>query len=615
MADQGFPIREAPLPIEDYALIGDCRTAAIVGRDGAIDWLCLPRFDAPACFAALLGGPRHGSWLIAPQHATPEIRRSYRAETLLLETVFTTPEGELALIDAMPLGLTGSHVIRRLEGRRGRVAMHFHLKLRFDFGRSAPWVTREENGMGIVAIVGPDLITVRGPVELLDRDLATVAVFEVEAGQSVTFVLSHGPSHLPPPDRFNGDAALSATEDTWRAWSKRCEYIGPWRDAVLRSLIVLKALTYATTGGIIAAPTTSLPEQLGGQRNWDYRFCWLRDATLTLLALMGGGYYEEAQAWRDWLHRSIAGNADELQIMYGVRGERHLLEWEADWLPGYQGAKPVRIGNAASEQLQLDVYGEVMDALHQARAGGLDVPPSAWSLQANMIEHLETIWQQPDDGIWEMRGGRRPFVHSKVMAWVAFDRVVQDIEQFGLPGPIEHWRQTRDAIHADVCAKGFNTHKNSFTQSYGNDDLDASLLMIPVVGFLPPGDARVRGTVTAIEQELKAGGFVLRYRTEEGADGLPPGEGAFLPCSFWLADNYSLQGREDEAKTLFETLLALRNDVGLLSEEYDPRTRRLVGNFPQAFSHLAIVNTALSLRDERAAKRRSEGAQPAKVHG
>lgn len=466
--------------------------------------------------------------------------------------------------------------------------------------------------MGIVAIVGPDLITVRGPVELLDGDLATVAVFEVEAGHSVTFVLSHGPSHLPPPDRFNGDAALSATEDTWRAWSKRCKYIGPWREAVLRSLIVLKALTYATTGGIIAAPTTSLPEQLGGQRNWDYRFCWLRDATLTLLALMGGGYYEEAQAWRDWLHRSIAGNADELQIMYGVRGERHLLEWEADWLPGYQGAKPVRIGNAASEQLQLDVFGEVMDALHQARAGGLDVPPSAWSLQANMIEHLETIWQQPDDGIWEMRGGRRLFVHSKVMAWVAFDRVVQDIEQFGLPGPIERWRQTRDAIHADVCAKGFNAHKNSFTQSYGNDDLDASLLMISVVGFLPPEDARVRGTVAAIEQELKAHGFVLRYRTEKGADGLPPGEGAFLPCSFWLADNYSLQGREDEAKALFETLLALRNDVGLLSEEYDPRAGRLVGNFPQAFSHLAIVNTALSLRDERAAKRRSDGAQPAK---
>jgi GH15 family glucan-1,4-alpha-glucosidase len=611
LADRGFPIRDAPLPIEDYALIGDCRTAALVGRDGSIDWLCLPRFDAPACFAALLGVQRHGSWLIAPQHAAPQTRRSYRGETLILETVFTTPDGEIALIDAMPLGLDGSHVIRRLEGRRGRVAMRFHLKLRFDFGSSTPWVTREENGAGIVAIAGPNLVTVRGPVELLGRDLATVAAFEVEAGQSMTFVLSHGPSHLPPPARIDGDAALSATEDTWRAWSKRCKYEGPWRDAVLRSLLVLKALTYAPTGGIVAAPTTSLPEQLGGARNWDYRFCWLRDATLTLLALMGGGYFEEAQAWRDWLHRSVAGNADELQIMYGVRGERRLLEWEAGWLPGYQGAKPVRIGNAASEQLQLDVYGEVMDALHQARAGGLDVPLSAWALQINMIEHLETIWRQPDEGIWEVRGGRRHFVHSKVMAWVAFDRVVQDIEQYGLSGPSERWRQVRDAIHADVCARGFSATKNSFTQSYGADDLDASVLLIPTVGFLPPEDARVRGTIAAIERELKTGGFVLRYRTEKSVDGLPPGEGAFLPCSFWLADNYVQQGRRDEAKAFFETLLALRNDVGLLSEEYDPRAGRLVGNFPQAFSHLSIINTALGLSDEQATNRRSDGAQPA----
>ncbi len=610
MPDQMSPGRAAPLPIEDYAMIGDCRTAAIVGRDGAIDWLCLPRFDSPACLAALLGDPGHGSWLIAPQHPAPQIRRSYRGETLVLETVFTTPEGEVALIDAMPLGRDGSHVIRRVEGRRGRVAMRFHLKLRFDFGSSTPWVTREENGMGIVAIAGPDVVTVRGPVELRGRDLATIAEFDVEAGQSLTFVLSHGPSHLPPPAPFDGDAALRATEDTWRAWSKRCKYDGPWKDAVLRSLIVLKALTYAPTGGIVAAPTTSLPEQLAGPRNWDYRFCWLRDATLTLLALMGGGYYEEAQAWRDWLHRSIAGNADDLQIMYGVRGERNLREWEADWLPGYQGAKPVRIGNAASEQLQLDVYGEVMDALHQARAGGLDVPASAWALQVNMIEHLETIWQQPDDGIWEVRGGRRQFVHSKVMAWVAFDRVVQDIEQYHLPGPVDRWRQVRDAIHADVCAKGFSARKNSFTQSYGHDDLDASVLLIPVVGFLPPEDARVRGTVAAIEKELKADGFVLRYRTESGADGLPPGEGAFLPCSFWLADNYSLQGRNDEARELFEALLALRNDVGLLSEEYDPRAGRLLGNFPQGFSHLAIVHTALSLSDEKNATKRSEGARP-----
>ncbi len=455
MAGKHLPIRDMPLPIEDYALIGDCKTAALVGRDGAIDWLCLPRFDSPACFAALLGGSGNGSWLVAPQHAAPRVRRSYRGATLVLETVFTTPEGEIALIDAMPLGLDGSHVIRRVEGRRGRVAMHFHLKLRFDFGRSTPWVTREKDGSGIVAIVGPDLVAIRGPVEMLGRDLATVASFTVEAGQSVTFMLSHGPSHLPPPPRFDGDAALSATEDTWRGWSARCKYDGPWNEAVLRSLIVLKALTYEPTGGIIAAPTTSLPEQLGGQRNWDYRYCWLRDATLALMALMGGGHYEEAQAWRDWLHRSIAGNADELQIMYGVRGERHLLEWEIGWLSGYQGAKPVRVGNAASEQLQLDVYGEVMDALHQARGGGLAVPPSAWALQVKMIEHLETIWEQPDEGIWEVRGGRRHFVHSKVMAWVALDRAVQDIEQNGLSGPIERWRQVRDAIHADVCTKGF----------------------------------------------------------------------------------------------------------------------------------------------------------------
>ena len=549
--------------------------------------------------------------MIAPQQATRQVRRSYRGETLILETVFTTPEGEVALIDAMPLDLDGSHIIRRVEGRRGRVAMRFHLKLRFDYGNSTPWVTRADEGRGFVAIVGPDLVTVRGPVALQGRDLATWPTSKSKQARALTFVLSHGPSHLPAARSLRWRRCAARHGGRRRAWSKRCTYEGPWREAVLRSLIVLKALTYAPTGGIVAAPTTSLPEQLGGARNWDYRFCWLRDATLTLLALMGGGYYDEAQAWRDWLHRSIAGNADELQIMYGLRGERRLLEWEVGWLPGYQGARPVRVGNAASEQLQLDVYGEVMDALHQSRAGGLDVPPSAWALQVNMIEHLETIWREPDDGIWEVRGGRRQFVHSKVMAWVAFDRMAQDSERYGLPGPIEQWRRTRDAIHADVCAKGFDARKNSFTQSYGDDALDASLLLIPVVGFLSPQDGRVRGTVAAIERELKAGGFVLRYRTEKGADGLPPGEGAFLPCSFWLADNYALMGRQAEAKAMFENLLALRNDLGLLSEEYDPRVRRLTGNFPQAFSHLAIVNTALSLRDEQAAKKRGVGAEPA----
>jgi len=615
MAEDASPVRDFPLAIEDYAIIGDRRTAALVARDGAIDWLCLPRFDSPACFAALLGGSGNGSWLIAPRHAAPKVRRSYRGPTLVLETVFTTPEGEVALIDAMPLGLEGSHIIRRVEGRRGRVAMRLHLKLRFDFGSSTPWVTGDDDDRGIVAIAGPNVVTLYGPVELVGREMATLAAFEVAEGQSLTFVLSHGPSHLPPPARFDGDAALKATEDAWNAWSSRCRYEGPWKDAVLRSLIVLKALTYEPTGGIIAAPTTSLPEQLGGERNWDYRFCWLRDATLTLMALMGGGYYDEAQAWRDWLHRSVAGNADELQIMYGVRGERRLIEWEADWLNGYQGAKPVRIGNAASMQLQLDVYGEVMDALHQARAGGLEVPFSAWALQVNMIEHLESIWRQPDEGIWEVRGKRRHFVHSKVMAWVAFDRMVRDIEHYDLPGPVERWRRARDAIHADVCDNGFSASKNSFTQSYGYDQLDASLLLIPIVGFLPPSDVRVRGTLAAIERELKVGPFVLRYRTEHAVDGLPPGEGAFLPCSFWLAENYLLMGRWDDAEALFESLLALRNDVGLLSEEYDPSARRLVGNFPQAFSHLAIVNTALGLRDFGHACKRSGAGQPARADG
>ena len=606
MPDSEDAIRDRPLPIEDYALIGDCHTAALVGRDGAIDWLCLPRFDSPACFAALLGTDEHGSWLIAPQHATPEIRRTYQESSLVLETVFTTPEGEVALIDAMPLGLEGCHIVRRIEGRRGRVAMRLHLKLRFDFGASTPWVTRDESGDGIVAIAGPHLVTLRGPVQLRGQELATVASFTVEAGDSVTFVLSHGPSHLGAPARIDGDAALATTTEGWRAWAARCTYEGPWREPVLRSLIVLKALTYAPTGGIVAAPTTSLPEQLGGERNWDYRFCWLRDATLTLIALMGAGYYDEAQAWRNWLHRSIAGNADELQIMYGVGGERHLLEWEAVWLPGYQGAKPVRIGNAASEQLQLDIYGEVMDALHQARGGGLAVPADAWALQVNMLEHLENIWRQPDDGIWEVRGERRHFVHSKVMAWVAMDRAVQDIERYDLPGPLERWRGVRDAIHAEVCARGFDSGRNSFTQSYGTTALDASLLLIPIVGFLPPDDARVLGTIAAVERELLTDGFVMRYRTETGTDGLPPGEGAFLPCSFWLADNYAQQGRTDEARALFKRLLALRNDVGLLAEEYDPRARRQVGNFPQAFSHLSLVNTAFNLQARPRTKQRDK---------
>ena len=611
MPDIGPEFRNAPLPIEDYALIGDGKTAALVAKDGAIDWLCLPRFDSAACFAALLGTADHGSWRIAPQRAAPRVQRAYRGDTLILETIFTMPEGEVALIDLMPFGQSGSHIIRRVEGRRGQVAMGLRLKLRFGFGSSSPWVTSETDEHSIVAIAGPDLVTLRGPVALQIRDFAIIASFTVQAGQSMTFVMSHSPSHLPPPPPFDAEAALVATEESWRAWSAKCRYDGPRKDAVLRSLILLKALIYEPTGGIVAAPTTSLPEQLGGSRNWDYRFCWLRDATLTLMALMGGGYYQEAQAWRDWLHRSIAGSAEDLQIMYGVAGERHLLEWEVDWLPGYQGAKPVRVGNAASEQLQLDIYGEVMDALHQARASGLGVLPSAWKLQVSILEHLETLWQQPDDGIWEVRGGRKHFVHSKVMAWVAFDRAVQDIERYKLPGPLDRWRKVRDDIHADVCKHGFNTVKNSFTQSYGVTDLDASLLLIPIVGFLPPDDERVQATVAAIERELVVGGFVLRYRTESGADGLPSGEGAFLACSFWLAENYALQGRQTDAKELFDRLLSLRNDVGLISEEYDPKAGRLVGNFPQAFSHLGLVNTALVLSGKHEDTARSKGAQPA----
>ena len=611
MPDTVLDLRNAPLPIEDYALIGDGKTAALVAKDGTIDWLCLPRFDSAACFAALLGTADHGSWQIAPQQASPQVQRSYHGDTLVLETTFTTLEGEVVLIDVMPLDQPSSHVIRRVEGRRGQVAMHLHMKLRFGFGSASPWVTSATDERSIVAIAGPDLVTLRGPVALQVRDWAVLASFTVQAGQSMTFVMSHGASHLPPPAFFDADTALAATEESWRAWSARCRYDGPWKDAVLRSLILLKALIYEPTGGIVAAPTTSLPEQLGGSRNWDYRFCWLRDATLTLMALMGGGYYQEAQAWRDWLHRSIAGSAEDLQIMYGVAGERHLLEWEVDWLPGYQGAGPVRVGNAASEQLQLDIYGEVMDALHQARASGLGVLPSAWKLQVSMLEHLEALWQQPDDGIWEVRGGRKHFVHSKVMAWVAFDRAVQDVERYELPGPVDHWRKVRDNIHADVCEHGFSTEKNSFTQSYGVTDLDASLLLIPIVGFLSPDDERVRATVAAIERELVVGGFVLRYHTESGADSLPPGEGAFLACSFWLAENYALQERQTDAEDLFDKLLLLRNDVGLLSEEYDPKAGRLVGNFPQAFSHLGLVNTALVLSGKYEATARSKGAQPA----
>ena len=597
MAEQDGFLGTGPAPIEDYALIGDCITAALVSRHGAIDWLCWPRFDSPACFAALLGTPRNGTWRIAPEDPAPRIRRRYLDGSVVLETVFATDEGEAAVIDFMPVGNHASSIVRLVEGRRGRVAMRTALALRFDFGSSVPWVTRLADGSGISAVAGPEMAVLRTPVDLTGEDYITYATFDVHEGQTVPFVLTCGPSHLKPPKAIDAQAALAETRHFWTRWSRRCTYRGPYREAVLRSLITLKALTYHPTGGIVAAPTTSLPEQIGGARNWDYRYCWLRDATLTLLAFMHAGYFEEAQAWRDWLHRSVAGRPDQIQIMYGLGGERHLLEWEADWLDGYRGSRPVRIGNAAHAQLQLDVYGEVMDALHQAREGGLAAPPASWDLQRSLVDHLEQIWQLPDEGIWEVRGGRKPFTLSRVMAWVAFDRAIRSAERFGLPAPLDRWRKLRGDMHETICRQGFDAARNSFTQSFGAKTLDASLLLIPTVNFLPPTDPRVLGTVAAIERELLRDGFVLRYDTATGDDGLPAGEGAFLACSFWLADNYALQGRRREAEALFERLLSLRNDVGLLAEEYDPKRRCLVGNFPQAFSHVALIGTALALHD------------------
>jgi GH15 family glucan-1,4-alpha-glucosidase len=586
---------DQPLPIEDYALIGDCKTAALVGRNGAIDWLCWPRFDSAACFAALLGKGENGRWRIAPALPDAKVTRAYRDGTLVLETVFETAEGQVAIVDFMPMGGADTSVIRLVEGRRGRVAMRLELSVRFDYGVTVPWVTQLDDNSGLSIIAGPNGITLRCPVELQGEAMSTVADFMVEAGQTVPFVMTYAPSHLPPLAPIDAQAALIETEKAWRDWSGRCTYEGAYKEVVVRSLLTLKALTYQATGGIVAAPTTSLPEQLGGPRNWDYRFCWLRDATLTLMALMAGGYYDEAQAWRDWLHRSIAGAPDQLQIMYGIAGERQLMEWEVPWLVGYQGAAPVRIGNAAAGQVQLDVYGEVMAALHRARVNGLASPPSAWDLQRTMIDHLALIWDQPDEGIWEVRGGRRNFTFSKIMAWVAMDRAIKDATTYGLEAPLDAWRALRDLIHETVCREGFDPHQNSFTQAFGSAPLDASLLLISTVGFLPADDSRVIGTVSAIERNLLVDGFVLRYRTETAVDGLPPGEGVFLPCSFWLVGAYQQQGRMEEARALFLRLLALCNDVGLISEEYDPGAKRLVGNFPQAFTHVALIAAAYDL--------------------
>jgi len=582
------------LRIEDYALIGDCHSAALIGRDGSIDWLCWPRFDSCACFAALLGTRKNGRWMIAPASGYKSARR-YRGDSLVLETDFETAEGAVTLIDFMPTRTDACQLARIVAGRRGRVKMHMELVLRFDYGASVPWVTRLEDGDGIRAIAGPDMAVLRSPVRLRGKDLTTVAQFEVGEGERLAFTLAHTASHLAVPKPLDAERALAATEAYWNAWCEHCTIEGPWAELGRRSLVTLKALTYAPTGGLVAAPTTSLPEWIGGVRNWDYRFCWLRDATLALLAMMNAGYMDEAVAWRDWLVRAIAGSPEQLQIMYGLAGERRMPEMTLDWLAGYEGSRPVRIGNAAASQLQLDVYGEVMDALHQGLKHGLPHQLAAWDVQCALLRHLETCWQEPDEGLWEVRGPRRQFTHSKVMCWVAFDRAIKAVESFQRPGPVDHWRKIRSRIHADICARAFSAKLGTFVQSYGSEELDASLLLIPITGFLPATDRRVRSTIEAIQRELTADGLVLRYRTHESLDGLPPGEGVFLACSFWLADCLILLGRHGEARTLFERLCRLANDVGLLAEEYDPRSGRQLGNFPQAFSHVALVNTVMNL--------------------
>jgi GH15 family glucan-1,4-alpha-glucosidase len=581
-------------PLEDYALIGDCETVALVSRAGSIDWLCWPRFDSGACFAALLGTPEHGRWLVEATDPKSRSTRRYRPGTLILETAIETPDGAATVIDFMPLRGANSDIVRLVRGDRGRVAMRTELVLRFDYGRTVPWVNRLPDGT-FRAIAGPDMVVMHTPVDLRGEDLKTVATFDVTAGTTIPLVLTRGPSHLAPPDSIDAEASLVATDKYWTDWTSRCQSQGEWAEAVERSLITLKALTYTPTGGIVAAATTSLPEQLGGTRNWDYRFCWLRDATLTLLALMNAGYYDEAQAWRDWLLRAAAGAPWQLQIMYGLAGEHRLTEFEIPWLPGYEHSTPVRVGNAAHEQLQLDVYGEVLDTLHQARRGGLQTRDFDWAFQRAVLQHLEQVWERPDQGMWEIRGDPRHFTYSKVMAWVALDRGIRAIEEAVLEGPLDRWRDVRRRIHDEVCACGFDRELGSFVQSYGSKELDASLLLLPTTGFLPPTDPRVRGTIEAIERRLFVDGFVLRYDTHSSTDGLPPGEGAFLACSFWLVDAMLLMGRNAEARELFERLLGLRNDVGLLAEEYDTRARRLVGNFPQAFSHIALVNSAHNL--------------------
>ncbi len=601
--------------IEDYGLIGNGETAAMVGLDGSIDWLGVPRFDSAACFAALLGGPENGRWRIGPASPDAKVTRRYRERTLILETKFETKDGAAVLVDCMGLRDTGTDIVRIVRGERGRIDMQMELIIRFDYGWVVPWVRRLDDGR-LTAVAGPDRLTLCTPVETRGEHMRTVAEFSVGEGEEVPFSLSWSAAFKPVPDAASAADTIETATKGWNEWANayKPEGSGEWSEAALRSLITLKALAHRETGGIIAAATTSLPEQLGGPRNWDYRFCWLRDATITLYSLMNSGFIEEAEAWREWLLRAIAGAPEQMQIMYGIAGERRLPEYEITWLEGYENAGPVRIGNAASNQLQLDVYGEVLDALHQARRMGLAASEAGWRLERTLIEHLETIWDQPDEGIWEVRGGRRHFTHSKVMAWVAFDRAVRSVEEYGLDGPADRWRAIRERIHDQVCEKGFDEELNSFVQFYGSKELDASLLLIPLVGFMSADDPRIKGTVAAVEKHLLRDGFVARYNPVSSVDGLPGDEGAFLACSFWLADNYVLQGRYDDARALFQRLLDLRNDLGLLAEEYDPRAKRQVGNFPQAFSHVALINTAHNLtRGFGPAQHRAETEETAGV--
>ncbi|MBS0541506.1 MAG: glycoside hydrolase family 15 protein [Proteobacteria bacterium] len=594
-------------PIEDYAMIGDCRTAALVGKNGSIDWLCWPTFDSDACFAALLGGQSNGFWLITPHDGIKSVTRSYRHDTLILETTFETETGKITVIDFMLPHGKSSDLIRIVRGDEGEVPVCMELVLRFGYGAAMPWVTRLEDGT-MRAVAGPDMTVLRTPARFRGENFKTVAQFTLARGQTMPFVLSYGPSHLDAPEPVDAEKAVELCEKFWRDWTAKTNTEGPYSDAIERSLITLKALVYMPSGGIVAAPTTSLPERFGGERNWDYRLCWLRDATLTLLAMMNAGIYDEAAAWRDWLQRAVAGSPAEMQIMYGLRGERRLTEWEIDWLPGYADSRPVRIGNAAHEQFQLDVYGELMDAFEQSRKGGLAATAEGWEMQKTLLTHVSKIWDKPDSGIWESRGPTRHYVYSKVMAWVCFDRAIKAVEHHKLDGDVEAWRKIAGEIHADVCAKGFDPERNTFKAAYDGTDLDASLLLLAQTGFIEPSDPRFRGTVEAIEKALLRQGFVMRYNTHRTDDGLSPGEGAFLACSFWLCDAYISIGRKDDAKKLFEHLLSIRNDVGLLAEEYEPADKRHQGNFPQAFSHVGLINTAFNLsRGEKPAQQRANG--------